>query len=73
MHYHDMLQLASESPYIDRMKRTIKQFRITEVELASWALTIHSHYVARQKIPDKPDAAGKPTADDLVEKQTTLI
>ncbi|KAG3248438.1 hypothetical protein PI124_g6886 [Phytophthora idaei] len=73
LHYHDMLQLAPEGPYIERMKRTIKQFSITETELASWALTIHSDLVARRKSPAKAERAAALTVDDLVEKQTTLI
>ncbi|KAG3025983.1 hypothetical protein PC121_g4481 [Phytophthora cactorum] len=73
LHYHDMLQLAPEGPYIERMKRTIKQFSITETELASWAITIHSDLVPRRKSPAKAERAAALTVDDLVEKQTTLI
>ncbi|KAG2799395.1 hypothetical protein PC113_g17308 [Phytophthora cactorum] len=73
LHYHDMLKLAPDGPYIERMKRTIKQFSITETELASWAFTIHSDLVARRKSPANAESATALTVDDLVEKQTTLI
>jgi hypothetical protein len=73
LHYHDMLELAPEGPYIARVKQAIGQLRITEEEISSWALTIQSDLIKRKNRPPASQPPPKPTIDDVVGRQTRLI
>ncbi|KAE8961967.1 hypothetical protein PR001_g29870 [Phytophthora rubi] len=73
LHYHDILKLSPEGPYIKHIQQKNRQHGISEPELASWSLTMHSDLIKRMKRSRPEKQAVSPSVNDVVEKQTVLI
>ena len=80
LHFHDVLLIAANSPYIKRVHQAMSQLQINNTEVAAWAVTIQQSLLQRGTDTGGVDEAKPPQSehkissiDEILKKQAVLI